>query len=418
MVQKSYDWSSGPTLDDHTNKKHTILREYFKQYLITRCKIPQRQKFRLVIVDGFSGAGLYAGGNYGSPLIFVDVLQSTLKLININRIDQGMRPVKIECLLILNDIDKSTIEQLKNNISPLLAEVKENNSDLDIKDEYTSEKFDLIYPRIKGRLDSAKCSNVLFNLDQCGHSTVYTDIIKNIMLSWGASEIFLTFPINSILAFISPNHEKNNVPLTPELHKEIYSILKNEGASINKESWLGEVERIIFESLKGCAPFVSPFSINNPDGWGYWLMHFANSHRARQVYNNILHDNSLTQAHYGRSGLNMLSYDPRHEGQLYLFDENSRVSAKQELYDDIPRLIAESGDVLVMDEFYKTAYSETPAHSDDIHEMIIENPDMEVITESGGGERRKAHTIKSTDILRLKSQKSWFSMFSHGAKEK
>ena len=53
MVKKNYDWDGGATLDDHTKKKHTILREYFRQYLITRCKIPKRKKLRLIIVDGF-----------------------------------------------------------------------------------------------------------------------------------------------------------------------------------------------------------------------------------------------------------------------------------------------------------------------------------------------------------------------------
>ena len=68
------------------------------------------------------------------------------------------------------------------------------------------------------------------------------------------------------------------------------------------------------------------------------------------------------------------------------------------------------GDTLVMEDFYAAAYSETPAHSDDIHEMIIENPDMEVITEAGG-QRRKPNTIKATDILKLTSQRSMFFMF-------
>jgi len=411
VVKKNYDWAGGAVLDDHTKKKHTILQEYFKQYLITRCKIPQQEKFRLIIVDGFSGAGLYACGSYGSPLIFVDVLQKTLKSINVNRLAQGMHGIQLECLLILNDFDKLAVEKLRENMAPLLAGAKEDDSNLHIEVEYLSEKFDDIYPQIKSRLDSAKCSNVLFNLDQCGHSKVNIDIIENIMQSWKSVEIFLTFSINTILTFISPDEEKNNVILNSDIHKEVYALLESGTENINKETWLGEIERIVFEKLKGCAPFVSPFSINNPGGWCYWFMHFSKSYRARQVYNNILHANSLTQAHFGRSGLNMLSYNPRNEGQLYLFDEDSRSSAKEELYDDIPRLIAASGDVLVMEDFYKAVYNETPAHSDDIHEMIIENPDVEVITESGRGERRKPTTIKSTDVLKLKSQKSWFSMF-------
>ncbi len=54
------------------------------------------------------------------------------------------------------------------------------------------------------------------------------------------------------------------------------------------------------------------------------------------------------------------------------------------MYEEIPRFVAEFGDTLVMEDFYAAAYSETPAHSDDIHEMIIANPDLEIITDSGG----------------------------------
>ena len=44
-----------------------------------------------------------------------------------------------------------------------------------------------------------------------------------------------------------------------------------------------------------------------------------------------------------------------------------------------------------------------PAHTDDIHAAIINNPDIEVITPAGG-ERRKPNTIAVTDILKLKAQ--------------
>lgn len=138
-------------------------------------------------------------------------------------------------------------------------------------------------------------------------------------------------------------------------------------------------------------------------------MHFATSYRARQVYNDVLHQCDA-QAHFGRSGLNMLSYNPAHEGQFYLFNTDSRQAAKEALFDDIPRFVAESGDVINMHDFYAAAYSETPAHSEDIHEMIIENNDIEVITETGGT-RRKANTIKPTDTLKMKDQKSFIFMF-------
>lgn len=411
MVKKTYDWEGGAKLEDHTKKKHGILREYFRQYLITRCQLPMQEKFRIAIVDGFSGAGLYQCGSYGSPLIFVDVLIDTTNEINSYRVSQNLRPIQIECLLLLNDDDQSVIEMLRQNIAPLLVEAKDNNQNLHIQHEFFNNTFEEVYPDIKKRLKSAKCRNVLFNLDQCGYSDVTTNVIRDIISSWPSAEILLTFVITSMLTYLSPKKGVTRVPLEPEVKLKIEALLNDSDSPLRKNEWLGEAEKIAFTHLKNCATYVSPFSINNPEGWRYWLMHFANSYRARQVYNNILHQEEASQAHYGRPGLHMLSYDPQNEGKLYLFDGDSRESAKEALYDDIPRFVAESGDTLVMQDFYAAAYSETPAHSDDIHEMIIDNPDMEVITESGG-QRRKPSTIKAGDTLKLKSQRSMIFMFS------
>lgn len=74
--------------------------------------------------------------------------------------------------------------------------------------------------------------------------------------------------------------------------------------------------------------------------------------------------------------------------------------------DDIPRHISENGDTITAEDFYLSIYNETPAHKDDIHQAIMDNPDLEVIT-SNGGERRKAHAIKSEDTIHLKRQRSF-----------
>jgi GMT-like protein len=114
----------------------------------------------------------------------------------------------------------------------------------------------------------------------------------------------------------------------------------------------------------------------------------------------------------------MLSYDPRHdEGMLYLFDDNGRASAKNQLLGDIPRLVTESGDAMAVTDFYESIYNITPAHADDVHAAIIENPDLEVITPTGG-ERRKANTISINDVIKVKTQRSFFPMFLNaGTKE-
>ena len=130
-----------------------------------------------------------------------------------------------------------------------------------------------------------------------------------------------------------------------------------------------------------------------------------------RVYNNILHGNASLQAHFGRSGLNMLHYAPgHHEGLLYLFDHDAQSSAKDHLFGDIPRLVGELGDAMTVMDFYESIYNTTPAHADDVHASIIENPDLEVMTPAGG-ERRKANTIGVNDVIKLRRQRSFFPLF-------
>jgi hypothetical protein len=232
--------------------------------------------------------------------------------------------------------------------------------------------------------------------------------LADIEASFISAEIFYTFSILALLAFLAKSDPAllrkqlgflgvNDADLSP---------LENQ---LSRNEWLGAAERIVFECFGTCAAYVSTFSIHNPDGWRYWLIHLANNYRARQEYNNVLHQNSSMQAHFGRSGLNMLTYDPRHEGALYLFDPSGRVNAKIQLMDDIPRLVSEFGDALTIEQFYSTIYRLTPAHADEIHAAIIENPDLEVTTE-GGGERRRPNTIRIGDTLRMKRQRSFFPL--------
>lgn len=416
MAEKQYAWVDGATLEDHSRRKHKILREYFFRYLMVRCQLPQQTRFRLAIVDGFAGGGRYICGAPGSPIIFLEELQKALDAVNLQRAASGFGgAVEIECLLVLNDHNPDALQVLRGNLAPVLAGLAETCPRLHLEVQYSNSAFEAAVPGIRNLLAAGRYRNVVFNLDQCGHSHVDQRTLIEIMRSYPSVEIFYTFAIEALLAFLQKSNpimlagQTRHLGITP-------SDLAALSAPIGKPDWLGTMERIVFETFRTCAPFVSPFSINNPDGWRYWFIHFANAYRARQVYNNVLHDNSTAQAHFGRSGLNMLSYDPTHDaGSLYLFDMSGRQQALNQLVDDIPRLVSESGDTIEVSDFYQSIYNATAAHTDDVHQAIINSPDIEVLT-AGGGERRKANTIVPGDILRLRRQTSFFPMFFGAAK--
>ena len=309
--------------------------------------MPQQTRFKLAIVDGFAGGGRYRNGEPGSPIVFVETLVELSNEISIFRAAQGMAPLESG----LNE----HLGRHKNATGPV------------------------------------------------GLSTL-NDILRTFRTS---GEIFLTFMIKSLLAFLQKSDPQ---ALQTRLHH--LDISANDLAPLDgllsKNEWLGTAEKIVFDAFQGCAPFVSTFSLNNPEGWQYWLIHFSNVPRARQVYNDVLHDNSNHQAHYGRSGLslNMFAFDPDKEGKIYMFEQGDRKNATNELAEDIPRLVEEFGDAMEVKEFYESAYNLTPAHSDDIKAAMFLNPDLEVLTPSGNV-RRKSHTISEGDTLRLMRQKSF-----------
>lgn len=323
-----------------------------------------------------------------------------------------MAALDIEALLIFNDIDRNAVEALKANLAPLEATIKSARPKLHLHFEFLNQAFEVAYPSIKRIIEAGKYHNTVFNLDQCGHTHVAIGTLNDILRSFRHAEIFYTFVIDALIAFLNKsNPSKLQSQLSP-LGITSEQITSLQQGLMSRNEWLGAAERIVFEVFEGCAPYVSPFSINNPNGWRYWLIHFANSHRARQVYNNVLHDNSTIQAHFGRSGLDMLAYDPSHDAaDLFLFDDKGRQRSKTQLLDDIPRLIEANGDAISVMGFYEAIYNYTPAHSDDVHSAVIEHPDLEIIT-SNGGERRKPNTIVTGDTIRLRRQRTFFPMFS------
>ncbi len=405
MVAKSYAWEEGATLLEHSRKKHQILREYVYQYVLTRCK-PMVRKFRLAVVDGFSGAGRYQCGAAGSPIIFVEELSRAILDINHYRISENLPLLEIECSLILNDADRNVVELLKGNLNPILIEHTLSNNYLTIKPFYSCSFFESIYPSIKAQIKAERHQNIIFNLDQCGHSHVHIETLTDMMTLNDSVEVFYTFMISSLTTFLKQHDSQTLATQLAYLNLSVQDFEALERLQ-SKKSWLGVAERLVFENFKKCAKFVSPFSINNPNGWRYWLLHLANKHRARQVYNDVLHQNSETQAHYGRAGLNMLAYDPSEEQDqnLYLFNASARDQAKEELIEDIPKFLCDTGRPILVQDFFEKIYNHTPAHSDDINKAILGSNELDVITLNGGKRRNQ---ITAKDFIEFKKQRSFF----------
>jgi len=92
--------------------------------------------------------------------------------------------VSLYCVLVLNDFEPEAIDVLKDHIEPLLAEITQNVPKLYLQVRYLSTAFEEAYPEIKELLERGEYKNVLFNLDQCGHSKVELETITDIIASF------------------------------------------------------------------------------------------------------------------------------------------------------------------------------------------------------------------------------------------
>lgn len=141
MVEKRYEWKNGAVLEEHSRRKHKILREYVFDYLSVRCKLPQQERFRLAIIDGFAGGGRYQCGAAGSPLIFIEELMRAVEAVNTQRAVQGLDTIEVECLLIFNDASRDAIELLKTHVAPMQADILTTCPKLHLRVEYLNDFF-------------------------------------------------------------------------------------------------------------------------------------------------------------------------------------------------------------------------------------------------------------------------------------
>jgi three-Cys-motif partner protein len=206
------------------------------------------ERFRLAVVDGFAGGGQYHCGNSGSPLIFVEELKRAVEAVNARRSAEGLGPVEIECLFIPNDFSRDAIETLKSNLAPLQAEISADVPRLHLRVEYLNLAFEEAYPQIKQLLEQGRYRNVLFNLDQCGHSKVRRATLVDIMRSYQSVEIFYTFAIQTLLTYLQTN---DPVRLANQLQPFEISVndLQSQTLGMNKHHWLGAAERLVFDSM-------------------------------------------------------------------------------------------------------------------------------------------------------------------------
>lgn len=428
MPKNGYLWdiNKPPRLERHSLAKHRIIHDYLVSYIKVLCANPRIDDFKISLIDGFSGGGIYLNENDnpvdGSPLIMLCAVKEAEAVINLNRREQGLhRQLSIQSTYYFIDKDQKALFCLESLIK------KEFNHELNHSVHLIQGKYEEHANDILNKIESRdRAQRSIFLLDQYGYTDVPVGIIHEIFRRIRNPEVLFTFAIDCLTAYLSEN--------TSSLYEKslkkagLYDALQDK-INIDKKykypDWLLSIQAALSEELqiKCNARYYTPFFIlSDKSHRSYWFVHFSNHIRANEVMKELHWSIKNHFRHFGRPGLQMLMYDPRQESLNnttdifgFKFDEHAKEQTQNALLDELPKLIYPCSTTGIRyGDLQEKIGNFTPACAriyNPVLNELLKAKEIKIVT-ADGREKRKATRLKSDDILRLPPQGKLFLLGS------
>jgi three-Cys-motif partner protein len=417
MSQEHHSWEVGkepPPIRVHSLAKHRVLAAYLEKYVDVLTAHRAQTELRLTLIDGFAGGGKYLHERtreecLGSPLI---MLNSMRRAHDTARSLRRSKQFNLDVDYFFIEKDSQAIQYLRNAINETDYRSLLSDRIRLIHGEFTSQAPSII-DFIKGR---GRARRAIFVLDQFGYSEVPLLTIRNILASLKNAEVILTFATDWLIDYLNDSDE-----VQQRLHRIGIQLPPQ---SIRDAKTSPDWRRIIQFSLHEEIPrqteaaHYTPFFIRSGDAHrDFWLIHLSGHHRARDVMVDLHWQESTSFAHFGRSGLRMLGYDPATDMEwtkqqllpCFLFNKEALESSKGELIEQLPRRLHQFPDGVPFNEFFAQVTNESPVTADIMRAVltdlakdgVIEVRDKTGLTVREKGIQHRSDVIKVSRQLRL-----------------
>ena len=405
---RSMKWkrnSPPPRIQDHSKVKLDLLRKYVRAY-IDRLTKPRRDEFKLTLVDGFAGGGIFAskdGGFDGSPIIMLEEGESASERINIDR----RKPVEFE-------IKYRFIEKDKEHCGYLLKTLKERGYEVDDdKIKVINSNFEDVREKIIGKIksDQPRACRAIFLLDQTGFSHVALRSVKRILEELPQSEVILTFAMGVLVNTLSKDNSLmpayESIDLQRSRIDEIIEKRDSDRASGNALAQREMLKHIV-NSL-GHRYFITPFVLLPRSRRSLWFVHISKHPTAR----NVMVENHWEMAgfcgHYGPGSLKIMGYDSlksMDQLEIFNFEELELPAIKADLINQFPEYLFEltSESPITVDAFHREIANDTAARFRDIDSVLAKlNNEQEIkITDANRRKRgRNVRKLHPTDQISM-----------------
>ena len=395
-----------PEIEGHSHAKLRVFRAYLRAYFDRLNVNPQREEFKLDLVDGFAGGGTFTHGEEvvsGTPLIMLEEADEARKRLNAGR----RKPLRVNCKFYFVDKEAAHTDHLRTVLNHREYHVGDGN--IVIRNSRFENEVDNILNSIHQR--QPRSGRAIFLLDQTGFSQVRLSLISRIFEELPAAEIILTFAADALV---------NHLAQTPEIAKAVAPLQLTE-AHINEliehrdgdwGRWLAQ--RTLRDHARNAtrATYDTPFFIRPAKSRrALWFLHLSRHPTARDVMIQKHWELQNTFEHYGPGGFGMLGWDALRDRKtlpLFQFRSLDLQQMRDQLLESLPKEIfgLASEQPVTIDSLRHLLANQTAARFSDLDEVIVrlvEEREFDILNPDGKVRSRSLTRLRATDRIALPS---------------
>jgi three-Cys-motif partner protein len=207
MAVKHYEWDGQDVVEAHSLAKHDLIHNYIVHYIRTLTSRPAMGEFKLTLVDGFAGGGLYRDRNgatvLGSPLRMLKAVQEA-KAWRRTAIPGPDLDWKIQFYFV--ERDERVLQLLKKTV---IDEFGQSFAESHVR--FVASTFQVACPQIieaiKGsakKLRAGQGGRAIFFLDQYGYKDLPFPLLRSILRTLPNAELVFNFGVDDLIDYL-PN---------------------------------------------------------------------------------------------------------------------------------------------------------------------------------------------------------------------
>ena len=395
-----------PRIEEHSKTKLQVLRNYLKAYFDTLNNNPAREEFKIDLVDGFAGGGIFQSNGEivtGSPLIMLEESEAARKRLNENR----SKLLHFDCKYYFYDVEEAHTDHLKKVLDDRGYDIRDDkfvirNCAFEDALEDTIEEINRRQP---------KAGRAIFLLDQAGYTQVPLRQAARIFDRLSNAEIILTFAVDALINFLNlhPKFIKSVSPieLTKERISDLIAMKEGEGGRALAQRALRQHFRTVIGATYDTPFFIRPEQSHR----ALWFLHLSRHPTARDVMIQRHWELENKFVHYGPGDIDILGWDALNSGTLDLFNfsELDAERLQNQLPDSLVRKLypLASDHPITVDAFRYVISNETAARFSDIDRAIAtlhrEN-EIQIVTPDNIPRSSTYQNLKPTDVITIPTQ--------------